>query len=160
MGCKALGDIVSKYTNEGNSDEVMKLVKNILSSGKATDKGAYDKKPPNSVQASDFRKEGTALDLIFSNLCITFVPYQGNCVYEFQVNPRELLTHALLLAAKATPNEMYSPRVLDALLQLIQSDSDFNDGSMYVISYLCSYALEDNTLSMHDADIILKQILF
>jgi len=67
-------------------------------------------------------------------------------VYEFQVNPRELLTHALLLAAKATPNEMYSPRVLDALLQLIQSDSDFNDGSMYVISYLCSYALEDNNL--------------
>ena len=49
LGCKALGDIVSKYTNEGNSDEVMKLVKNILSSGKATDKGAYDKKPPNSV---------------------------------------------------------------------------------------------------------------
>ena len=92
------------------------------------------------------------LNLIFSNLCITFVPYQGNCVYEFQVNPRELLTHALLLAAKATPNEMYSPRVLDALLQLIQSDSDFNDGSMYVISYLCSYALEDNNLSMHDAD--------
>lgn len=86
------------------------------------------------------------LNLIFSNLCITFVPYQGNCVYEFQVNPRELLTHALLLAAKATPNEMYSPRVLDALLQLIQSDSDFNDGSMYVISYLCSYALEDNNL--------------
>ena len=41
MGCKALGDIVSKYTNEGNSDEVMKLVKNILSSGKATDKGFY-----------------------------------------------------------------------------------------------------------------------
>ena len=96
------------------------------------------------------------LNLIFSNLCITFVPYQGNCVYEFQVNPRELLTHALLLAAKATPNEMYSPRVLDALLQLIQSDSDFNDGSMYVISYLCSYALEDNNLSMHDADTILK----
>jgi len=69
LGYKTLSDIVGSYTNGENLEEVMKVVKDLLKSGKAPTSGGFDKKAPSSIQAEDFRKEGAVLALVRNFRC-------------------------------------------------------------------------------------------
>ena len=92
---------------------------------------------------------------IFAQVYRFFPIFQASCVYEFQLRPPELLCHAIILATDSNSEDASSPKVLDSLLQFINTDLSYDSGSMHIIFTLCAYALRQSSLSVHDSDTIL-----